>query len=162
MALAWNLAQHLHNLGSCWPSFANSIYDLELNIISFVAEGSLFRTGFKSSPQFLLLFHIFYIEHTDCCKLSQGITYRAYNSLSLSLKYRQSCRHTNLHCTQNAAIVYHIIINMKLLLLFFDAEQGVKSIPAHTAPHLPITAATLMQILKRAELAGKLCIAMAM
>lgn len=51
---------------------------------------------------------------------------------------------------------------MKLLLLFFDAEQGVKSIPAQTAPHLPITAATLMQILKRAELAGKLCIAMAM
>lgn len=48
------------------------------------------------------------------------------------------------------------------LLFFLDAVRGVKSIPAQTAPHLPITAATLMQILKRAELAGKLCIAMAM
>lgn len=38
----------------------------------------------------------------------------------------------------------------------------MKSISAHTAPHLPITAATLMQILERAELASKLCIAMAM
>lgn len=38
----------------------------------------------------------------------------------------------------------------------------MKSLSAHTPPHLPITAATLMQILKRAELAGKLRIAMAM
>lgn len=38
----------------------------------------------------------------------------------------------------------------------------MKSLSTHTPPHLPITAATLMQILKRAELAGKLCIAMAM
>lgn len=38
----------------------------------------------------------------------------------------------------------------------------MKSLSTHTPPHIPITAATLMQILKRAELAGKLCIAMAM
>ncbi len=38
----------------------------------------------------------------------------------------------------------------------------MKSISAHAAPHLPVTAATLMQILKRVELAGKPCIAMAM
>lgn len=42
-----------------------------------------------------------------------------------------------------------------------DTEWGWNH-SAHTHPHLPISAATLMQILKRAKLAGRLCIAMEM
>lgn len=72
--------------------------------------------------------------------------------------------HKQPHCTPRH---YYTSYHFKIWNEAFpqDAEWGANS---HSLPALlltspsPITAATLMQILKRAELAGKLCIAMAM
>lgn len=59
-------------------------------------------------------------------------------------------------CTQTACIIIKYKQNISV-----DADEEVKSPSTHT-PHLPITVATLMKILKRAELVRRLCIAMAM